>query len=145
MTMITEYDWESDTYTNGTSHTNGTAPAPTTGASAYDATLDDLYSWVAPPTPPAAPCPEAGLSITLRGTLNGIEALVTARGQSPAEFKRNLEAIKGLLDEPQTPKAPVPTQGVDVCPLHHVPMQENHKDGRRWKSHRTAEGWCKGR
>jgi hypothetical protein len=26
-----------------------------------------------------------------------------------------------------------------------VQMQHNHKDGRSWWSHKTAEGWCKGK
>jgi hypothetical protein len=25
-----------------------------------------------------------------------------------------------------------------------VQMTQNHKDGRTWYSHTTAEGWCKG-
>jgi hypothetical protein len=24
-------------------------------------------------------------------------------------------------------------------------MRQNHKDGRSWWSHKTADGWCKGR
>jgi len=32
------------------------------------------------------------------------------------------------------------------CPIHGVPMKLNHgKDGRTWYSHKTAQGWCKGR
>ena len=30
------------------------------------------------------------------------------------------------------------------CPIHGVPMRQNHKDGRSWWSHKTADGWCKG-
>jgi hypothetical protein len=31
------------------------------------------------------------------------------------------------------------------CAIHNTAMQENAKDGRTWWSHKTAEGWCKGR
>jgi hypothetical protein len=32
------------------------------------------------------------------------------------------------------------------CVRHAVQMKLNHgKDGRQWYSHKTAEGWCKGR
>ena len=32
-----------------------------------------------------------------------------------------------------------------VCPVHGVPMKQNHgKDGRTWYSHKTDAGWCKG-
>jgi hypothetical protein len=108
-----------------------------------DEMIDNLYAWVAPMTP-SQTCPEAALSLTLKGTVQGIEALLTIRGQSPEEFKRNLEAVRGLLDAPQ-PAPQAASQGQDLCPIHHVPMQTNHKDGRTWKSHKTADGWCKGR
>jgi hypothetical protein len=112
--------------TNGTTHS----------ASSTDEAIDLLYSWM-PPMVPAAPCPEAALSLTLRGTM---------RGQTPAEFKRNLEAVKGLLDAPTAP--PAPTQpGTAWCAKHGVALHLNHgKDGTTWRSHRTPEGqWCKGR
>ena len=32
------------------------------------------------------------------------------------------------------------------CPTHGVPMKLNHgKDGRTWYSHKTVDGWCKGK
>jgi hypothetical protein len=31
------------------------------------------------------------------------------------------------------------------CSKHGVQMRQNHKDGRSWWSHKTADGWCKGR
>jgi hypothetical protein len=124
--------------------TNGS----TNGASAYEADLDQLYSWMPPQAPAPAPLPEAALSLTLKGSVGGIEAMLTIRGQSPEEFKRNLAAVRGLLDavpvKVQEPQQAV-SQGEGFCQKHHCAMQENVKEGRRWFSHRTAEGWCKGR
>ena len=114
---------------------------------AADEAIDALYSWFPPQAPAPQPLPEAAFSLTLKGTLGGHEALLTARGMTAAEFRRNLEAITGLLDGPQAPKAPAPAsgQGEGWCVPHNVAMQENHKDGRTWWSHKTADGWCKGR
>jgi hypothetical protein len=117
-------------------------------ASDTDADLDLLYSWM-PAQQAPQPCPEALFSLTLKGAIGGHEALLTARGQTAEEFRRNLETIKGLLDPvPAKAQASSPPQGQGEgwCAVHAVPMQENHKDGRTWWSHRTDEGsWCKGR
>ena len=112
-----------------------------------DMDIDTLYHFWPGLTPAPQPCPEALFSCTMEGCIDGHKTLLTARGQSAAEFKANLQAIRGLLDPmPQPPaKASSQGQGQDLCPLHHVPMQTNQKDGRTWKSHKTADGWCKGR
>jgi hypothetical protein len=135
-----------------------------TGASSTDEAIDLLYAWM-PPSAPPAPLPEAALSLTLKGHLGGVEAMLTIRGQSPTEFKANLAAVKGLLDpvpaaqassQPQGQGQPLSPQQHNAaamhrpvrgfCPVHNVPMQENEKNGRRWWSHRTTDGtWCKGR
>jgi hypothetical protein len=115
---------------------------------------------VSAPVAPA-PLPEAAFSLTLKGTLNGVEALLTARGQTAAEFKANLEAIRGLLDRPQPQAQPGPQLSpqqmnaaamhrpvTGFCPVHQVQMRWNEgKDGRKgWHSHRNTDGsWCKGR
>ena len=101
-----------------------------------------------------APCPEALFSATLKGTIDGHETLLTARGQTAEEFRRNLEAIRGLLDQPQATQPLTPQQhgathrpSVGFCAVHSVEMTLNTgKDGRQWYSHRLPEGgFCKGR
>jgi hypothetical protein len=126
-----------------------------------DEQIDQLYAWM-PPQGAPQPCPEAAFSLTLKGTLDGIEALFTVRGQSAAEFKANLAAVRGLLDQPQAPpqaasqsQAQLSPQQHNalamgrkvsgVCPVHGVQMKQNQKEGRTWYSHKTADGWCKGR
>ena len=95
-----------------------------------DADLDTLYAWVAQPQPPVQPSVEPCFSVTLRGLLGGVDALLTVRGQTAEAFKANLEAIKGLLDAPVAPAAG-PTQGQEgYCGKHGVNMKLNRgKDG----------------
>jgi hypothetical protein len=99
--------------------------------------------------PAPQPLPEAAFSLTLKGTLDGIEALFTVRGQTAAEFQANLAAVRGLLDTPQTPPANQGAsqgQGKGWCTKHGVQMKLTEKNGKSWWSHRTADGsWCKGR
>jgi hypothetical protein len=141
------------------------APVPVEPATGPEPFPDNDPEEPAPPPAGAAPLPEAAFSLTLKGTLGGVEALLTARGAMADEFKRNLEAITGLLDAP-TPAPQAASQGqgslspqqhnaaamhkqvTDFCPVHNVAMRWNTgKDGRKgWYSHRTADGqWCKGR
>jgi hypothetical protein len=120
----------------------------TTNGHATDEAVDLLYAYFPGTTPAPAICPEAALSLTLKGTVQGIEALLTIRGQSPAEFQRNLASVKGLLDPVQSP-----TQGQegapikDWCPVHQTRMKLTTKHGQSWWSHydEAAGRWCKGR
>ena len=97
--------------------------------------------------------PEAAFSMTLRGTLDGVETLLTVRGMTPAEFKANLEAIKGLLDavQPQPPRASAPTQGQseapikDWCSTHQVRMKRHENATGVWYSHYIDGAHCKGK
>lgn len=114
-----------------------------------------------PPPPAPQPLPEAAFSLTLKGTVDGQDALLTVRGMTAAEFQTNLTAIRGLLDAPQAPApaastpAPLSPQQYNamaqhrpltgVCPIHQVAMKEQEKDGRRWWSHRHDGQWCKGK
>ena len=118
---------------------------------ATDEAIDTLYAWMPGLSPTPAPLPEAAFSLTLRGTrislkgtLDGVEALLTARGQTAAEFKRNLEAIRGLLDpKPSPPAAQADT--TPICPTHGA-MKASTK-GKGWYCPtKNADGsWCKGK
>jgi hypothetical protein len=117
---------------------------------ATDEAIDVLYAWMPPQTAPQA-CPEAALSLTLKGLVDGHEALLTIRGQTAEEFTRNLAHVRGLLDAPPVPPATSrresgPVQEVGWCQKHGVEMTLNQKEGRSWWSHKTPDGrWCKGR
>jgi hypothetical protein len=109
-----------------------------------DSDIDALYAWHMPQAAPQ-PCPEAAFSITLRGTLDGIEALLTCRGMTADEFRHNLQQIRGLLDQPQPSTPPAANQGEGWCGKHGLQMTQTTKNGRTWWSHKTADGWCKGK
>ena len=100
-----------------------------------------------PSKPTLAPLPEAPVSITLKATLHGHEVMVTLRGVDFASVKAQVEQASEWL-KVQAPAQP-PTQSTEQpegwCSKHGVQMTQNHKDGRSWWSHKTAEGWCKGR
>jgi DNA invertase Pin-like site-specific DNA recombinase len=42
-------------------------------------------------------------------------------------------------------EAPTLGQGKGWCHKHGLQMTQSHKDGRSWWSHKTADGWCKGK
>src|SRR5439155_17782782 len=93
------------------------------------------------PETPTTPLPEAPVSITLKAMLHGHEVLVTLRGVDFASVKAQVEQASEWL-EAQSEGTPDESP---QCPLHHVPMQLNHKNGSTWYSHKTLGGWCKGK
>lgn len=94
------------------------------------------------PETPVVPLPEAPVSITLKATLNGHEVMVTLRGTDFASVKAQVEAAATWLQTQSGPTAETAPQ----CPKHGVPLKLNHgKNGSTWYSHRTPEGWCKGK
>ena len=115
-----------------------------------DEQIDSLYAWFPPQPPAPQPCPEALFSLTLKGKLDGIETLLTVRGMTAEEFRRNLQQVRGLLDQSQPvpaarPRESGPVQEIGWCQKHNCEMTLNTKNGRSWWSHRTADGWCKGK
>jgi hypothetical protein len=96
----------------------------------------------AQPAAPTAPLPEAPVSITLKATLHGHEVLVTLRGVDFASVKAQVEDASQWLQAQSGQTADNTAQ----CPKHGVPMKLNHgKNGSTWYSHKTADGWCKGK
>ena len=87
------------------------------------------------------------MSITLKATLHGHEVMVTLRGVDFASVKAQVEQASEWL-KVQAPAQP-PMQSTEHptgwCIKHGVQMTQNHKDGRSWYSHRTADGLCKGK
>jgi len=82
------------------------------------------------------------VSITLKAMLHGHEVLVTLRGVDFASVKAQVEDASQWL-KAQSGQA---TDSTPQCPRHGVPMKLNHgKDGSTWYSHKTVDGWCKGK
>jgi hypothetical protein len=113
---------------------------------ASDEQIDTLYAFWPGIQPAPAPCPEAAFSLTLKGKLDGIETLLTVRGMTAEAFHRNLQQVRGLLDAPAPSPAVQPASpGQEWCSTHQCAMHRNEKQGRVWYSHRTADGFCKGK
>ena len=129
-------------------------PAPAPG--------DIPQSDIAPaPASPAVPLPEAPASVNVRLLIDGRDCQLTLRDSDEARLLERLAVVlaqypmsqPALQASSQGPPQLSPQQHnalamhrpiTGFCPVHNVAMQENHKDGRTWYSHRTDEGWCKG-
>ena len=116
------------------------APLSTNGVHhATDEAIDMLYAWMPPQAAPQ-PCPEALFSLTLKGTIDGVDALLTVRGMTAAEFQGNLAAMRGLLDAP-TPASPQGQDETPQCQAHGA----LRKGKRGWYCPHKLEDdtWCK--
>lgn len=95
------------------------------------------------------PLPEAPASVNVRVTIGGRECQLTLRDHDETRLLERLQTV--LKQYPVEPKPSTPPQGSGQgqawCKVHNVQMQWNAgREGRKgWHSHRTAEGWCKGR
>ena len=87
------------------------------------------------------------MSLTLKATLHGHEVLVTLRGVDFASVKAQVEQASEWLRVQAPAQSPTQDTGQPEgwCSKHGIQMKLNHKDGRSWWSHRTADGWCQGK
>jgi hypothetical protein len=90
------------------------------------------------------PLPEAPCSVNCHVLIAGRQVQVTLRGTDEAEVLTRLEAVLARYPVPQPPAQPQ-GHGEGWCAKHSVQMTLNNKNGRIWYSHKTDEGWCKGR
>ena len=89
-----------------------------------------------------APLPEAPASVNVRLTIGGREVQLTLRDSDEARLLVRLEEVLQRFPQPQTPAQ---HQAQGWCQIHSVAMTRNDKNGKQWWSHKTADGWCKGR
>jgi len=94
----------------------------------------------AQPDAPTAPLPEAPASVNVRLELSGREVQLTLRDSDEGRLLARLDAVLQRFPVDATPADTTPQ-----CTTHGVPMKLNHKDGRSWWSHKTVDGWCKGK
>jgi hypothetical protein len=90
------------------------------------------------------PLSEAPASVNVHLQLAGRQVQLTLRDSDEGRLLARLDAVLQrfpLVVPPTSTQA----QPEGWCTKHGVQMQQNHKDGRSWWSHKTAEGWCKGR
>jgi hypothetical protein len=123
---------------------------------------DDEPEESAAPVPCPAPLPEAPCSCNVYVSISGHKVQVTLRDHDEQRMLTRLQTILERYPVPQAPASAQP-QGTnqltpqqhhaavmhrtvtDFCPVHNVAMQLNTKDGRSWWSHKTDQGWCKGK
>jgi hypothetical protein len=88
--------------------------------------------------------PEAPASVNCHITVAGRQVQLTLRDTSE---ERLLQRLQAVLERFPVQAASRPQDKLEGwCAIHNVPMKENHKDGRTWYSHKTADGaWCKGK
>ena len=96
-----------------------------------------------PAPAPATPLPEAPASVNIYVTLAGRQVQVTLRDSDEGRLLARLETLLQRFPAEDASEQE-PAEG--WCTKHSVQMKLNHgKDGRTWYSHKTADGWCKGR
>jgi hypothetical protein len=93
---------------------------------------------------PVTPLPEARASVNVHLTIAGRQVQLTLRDHDEARLLARLEAVLAQYPQPQPP-APPARHEQGWCAKHNCAMKQTTKEGRSWWSHRTAEGWCKGR
>ena len=138
-----------------------------TAADDLDETTGDVVDVMPTAQPtisqPQAPLPEAPASVNVRLLIAGRDVQLTLRDTDEARLLERLATVlqqypapaqpvsqpKGRQDlSPQQHNALAQHQAVSGwCKVHGVEMRWNDgKEGRKgWFSHKTAEGWCKGR
>lgn len=105
------------------------------------------------PTPaqPSAPLPEAPASANVHLELAGRQVQLTLRDSDEVRLLARLDAVLQRFPLVVPPASPQGQAAQDRsersgwCAKHGIQMIQNHKDGRSWYSHKTAEGWCKGK
>ena len=97
------------------------------------------------PPAPTAPLPEAPASVNVHLDLAGRQVQLTLRDSDEGRLLARLDAVLQRFPLVATPTSAQAPAAEGWCRTHGVQMRQNHKDGRTWYSHKTAEGWCKGR
>lgn len=90
----------------------------------------------------AMPLPEAPASVNVYVELAGRKVQVTLRDQDETRLLARLEKL--LQRFPAEDEA-APEQPEGWCSTHGVQMAQHHNKKGAWWSHKTAEGWCRGK
>jgi hypothetical protein len=120
-------------------------PCPTSELPSPAADLQYVDSLTNHP-PAAAPLPEAPASVNVHLTIAGRQVQLTLRDTDESKLLARLEAVLArFLLEPIQRHGGSQNAREGWCGLHGVQMCQTSKNGKRWWSHKTDQGWCKGR
>ena len=105
-----------------------------------------------PPAPEpvlsTTPLPEAPCSVNVRLVIDGRDCQITLRDSDEGRLLQRLQAVLAQYPVAQSAiQAPSQGQGEGKgwCAVHNVAMKLQQKGERTWYSHRTDDGFCKGR
>src|SRR5262249_14650402 len=97
------------------------------------------------PAVPTPALPEAPASVNVHLEMCGRQVQLTLRDADEDRLLARLETVLQRFPLGLTPKSTPAISAEGWCTKHGVQMHHNHKDGRAWYSHKTQEGWCKGK
>jgi hypothetical protein len=98
------------------------------------------------PQDPVTPLPEAPASVNCHLVIAGRQVQLTLRDSDEGRLLARLKVVLARFPLPPAEASHQRTeQGKGWCSKHQVPMKRTEKNGRSWWSHKTTEGWCKGR
>jgi hypothetical protein len=94
--------------------------------------------------------PEARASVNVRVQVAGREVQWTLRDHDESRLATRLESLLARYPLSQSAPASQPpvaaaSPGEGWCSKHGLQMKQTTKNGQSWWSHRTDDGWCKGR
>lgn len=95
------------------------------------------------PAIPLAACPEAAISLTLTGQVDGLEARLTIRGQTLEQFARNLAGVRDMLQlnaPTSRENAPIGSAAEWVCKYHGKALASTKVPGQRYCPAKLADG-----
>lgn len=105
-------------------------------------------SVVAEQTRQLSALPEAPVSANFHIVLAGRQVQFTLRDTNESRLLQRLEALLARFPVPVPPPSEAQTPAKSDkswCALHQVQMKEQSNDRGRWFSHRTDDGWCRGK
>ncbi len=95
---------------------------------------------------PSTPLPEVPAIVSTTITVAGRRVEVKLCDTDDARLLARLQILLAQYPGEQPTAPGTPTDETPRCPKHGVAIKLNHgKDGSTWHSHKTAEGWCKGK
>lgn len=79
----------------------------------------------------------------------GFVCQITLRGENGKDLLEKASlALTYLVEHDNQPESNLRKNGngeTKMCPIHRCEMTPHEKEGKTWFSHKTNQGWCKGK